>query len=283
MYWYSKYLSVFEKPIDDVPDSFIKELNEKFKKFESKEEPLISISIIAQNEEEHILSCLWSLADNICDYPIEILAIDNHSTDRTGEIMKAAGLKYFYEEKKSLGHARQCGLTHSRGKYHLCMDGDTLYPPHFIQTYIENLQKPGIIAVSSFWSFVPDKNHSVASIKMYDFIKNIHLRFLFLKRPELVIRGMIFGFDTKKAQEIGFRTNIRRGEDGAMAVWLKKFGKIKLLTSRKTRVVTCVRTLDGDGSLWDNFILKTKRSMKGFKKYFTSKAEYKDQKDNILH
>ena len=282
MYWYSKYLSVFEKPIEDIPDSLIKELNGKFKKFESKEEPLVSISIIALNEENHIISCLWSLADNICDYPIEFIAIDNHSTDRTGEIMKAAGLKYFYEEKKSHGYARQCGLNHSQGKYCLCIDGDTLYPPHFIQTSIENLQKPDIIAVSSFCSFVPDKNHSVASIKIYEFIKNIHLRFLFLKRPELVVRGSSFGFDTKKGKEIGFRTNIKYGEDGAMAVWLKQFGKIKLITSRKTRVLTCVCSIDKDGSLWDNFILKTKRSLKGLKKYFTSQAEYKDQEDNII-
>ena len=282
MYWYSKYLPVFEKPVEEVPNSVIREIKEKFKKFETQEEPVATISIIAQNEEDHIISCLWSLADNVCDYPIEILAIDNHSTDRTGEIMKSAGLKYFDEEKKSLGYARQCGLTHSRGKYHLCMDGDTLYPPHFIQTYIETLKKPGIIAVSSLWSFVPDKDHSFSSIKTYEFLRNIHLRLLFHKRPELVIRGMVFGFDTKEGKKIGFRTNIKRGEDGAMAVGLKKLGKIKLLKGSKTRVVTCLRTLNSDGSLQKNFYIRTKKALKGFKKYFTSKEDYEDQESNKI-
>ena len=282
MYWYSKYLSVFEKPVEDVPDSVIREIRKKFEKFESKEDPVASISIIAQNEEDHIISCLWSLADSLCDYPIEFLAIDNHSTDRTGEIMKSSGLKYFYEEKKSIGYARQLGLTHSRGKYHLCIDGDTMYPPHFIQTFIENLKIPGIIAISSFWSFVPDKNHSYTSIKIYDFLRDIHLRILFVKRPELVIRSMTFGFDTKRGKEIGFKTNIKRGEDCSMAMGLKQYGGIKLLTGRKTRVVTCLRTLNSDGSLWKNFYLKTKKALKGFKKYFTEKNEYKDLEDNII-
>jgi len=282
MYWYSKYLPVFEKPVEDVPDSVISEIRKKFEKFKTQEEPLATISIIAQNEEDHIISCLWSLADNVCDYPIEILAIDNHSTDRTGEIMKSAGLKYLYEEKKSPGYARQCGLTHSRGKYHLCMDGDTLYPPHFIQTYIETLKEPGIIAVSSLWSFVPDKDHSLRSIKTYEILRNIHLRLLFHKRPELVIRGMVFGFDAKAGKEIGFRTNIKRGEDGAMAVGLKKLGKIKLLKSSKTEVVTCLRTLNNDGSLQKNFYIRMKKALKGLKKYFIAQEEYKDQEDNII-
>jgi len=281
MSWYSNYLSVFEKPFELAPESVIKKVRNNLTRL-ACDKPLISVVLIAHNEDTRILSCVWSLSENICRYPTEIIGVNNHSSDRTTDVFDSIGLKWFNEDKKGPGHARTCGLKHARGEYHLCIDSDTMYPPLYIQTMIDELRKPGISAVTGLWSFVPDKNHPRLGLKLYESLRDIHLRFLFVRRPELCVRGMVFGFRTEQAKEVGFRVNIIRGEDGAMALGLKEYGKIKLVTKRKARAVTCVGTLNADGSLFKSFWVRVTKTLKGFKKYFTTRTEYKDRESNLI-
>ena len=114
---------------------------------------------IAHNEEKRILSCLWSLCENQHNYPVEILVINNHSTDHTEEVLKELGVTYFNEYQKGPGFARQCGLNHARGKYHLCIDADTLYPPQYISTMIKVLQDKEVAGAYALWSFLPNEHH----------------------------------------------------------------------------------------------------------------------------
>lgn len=281
MNWYSKYLSVFEKPFSSVSESTILKIREKLKTINSKE-PVVSVVLIAHNEETRILGCLWSLSENITEYPVEIIGVNNHSNDRTAEAMDAVGLKWFNEEKKSPGHARNCGLSHAKGKYHLCIDSDTMYPPLYIQTMTHELRKKGISGVTGLWSFLPDQHHSRTGLMVYEALRDVHLRLLFQRRPELCVRGMVFGFETELGRKIMFRTNIIRGEDGAMSVGLKNYGRLKLITTRKARAVTSTGTLSTDGSLTKSFWIKFKKALKGFNKYFTTKAQYRDQDSNLI-
>ena len=281
MIWYNKYLVVFEKPFEACPPLLTQEIREKLKKINSPN-PLVSVVLIAHNEETRLLSCVWSLCDNITSFPIEIIGVNNHSTDRTAEVMDAVGLPSFYEEKKSPGHARTCGLMNAKGKYHLCIDSDTMYPPFYIQTMTEELMKPGISGVTGLWSFIPDKDHSRAGLLLYEFLRDVHLRLLFRKRPELCVRGMVFGFPTELGRKVGFRTAIIRGEDGALALGLKEYGKIKLVLSYKTRAVTSNGTLNASGSLFKSFQARFIKALKGFGKYFTTRSEYKDRESNLI-
>ena len=124
MIWYSKYLQVYNKAFQATSTSIIEEVRGKLREMNS-DSPLVSVVIIAHNEETRILACIWSLCDNSIDFPIEIMAINNNSTDRTVDVLNQTGIRWFNEEKKGPGHARQCGLNHARGKYYLCIDADT--------------------------------------------------------------------------------------------------------------------------------------------------------------
>ncbi|MGV8139814.1 MAG: glycosyltransferase family 2 protein [Mangrovibacterium sp.] len=281
MVWYSKYLSVFEKPFGFAPDSIIEEIKQKLVK-KNSDHPVASVVVIAHNEETRLLSCLWSISDNQCKYPIEVIGVNNNSSDRTSEVFEAVGLRPYFEEKKSCGYARQCGLNHAKGKYYICIDADTMYPPTYIQMMVDALEKPGIIAVSALWSFIPDKRHSRLGLKIYELLRDIHIRIIYIKRPELGVRGMVLAYQTEYGRKVGYRVWIIRGEDGAMALGLKQYGKIKLITSAKARAVTCSGTLDSDGSLFDSFRIKSMKALKGFHKYFTTKTEYKDQESNLI-
>lgn len=281
MAWYNKYLTVFEKPLSIVPQNIVNEVREKLKEKQSAK-PLASVVLIAHNEEKHLLSCLWSLCDNSCDFPIEILVVNNNSTDTTTEVLDLLGAVWFDEKKKGPGFARQCGLNHARGKYHICIDADTMYPPCYIKTHVEELMKPGVACTFGLWSFIPDKEHTKVGLTIYEFLRDIHLRIQAIKRPELCVRGMVFGFDTELGRKIGFRTDIIRGEDGSLALKMKPYGKLVFLTTRKARALTSNSTLNADGSLMNSFIIRIKKALRGIGGLFTPKTEYKDENKNLI-
>lgn len=280
--WYQPYLPVFGKPFDSVSKEVRTTVGLKLKERQSDTTPLVSVVLIAHNEEKHLLSCLWSLANNHCDFPIEILAVNNNSTDGTERVLQQLGVTYFNETQKGPGHARQCGLDHARGRYHLCIDADTLYPPHYIATHLRALMQPGVACTFGLWSFMPDEQHSRLELGCYESLRDLYLRIQAINRPELCVRGMNFGFDTELARRFGFRTDIIRGEDGSLALALKPHGKLVLLTTNRVRVLTSNATLNADGSLLKSLQIRTLKALKGLSGLFLKKTVYKDDSTNLI-
>lgn len=281
MSWHSKYLTIFDKPIDEVPDDLIREIRNKVMDKQS-DEPLASVILIAHNEERRILSCIWSLSENICNIPIEIIAVNNNSTDNTMRAMELSGVISLDEKAKGPGHARQCGLNHARGKYHICIDSDTLYPPYYIQTMVDALSKPNIVYAFSLWSFMNDNNHSSFGLFFYELFRDFYLYLQSFKRPELCVRGMAFAFNTELGKKIGFRTDIKRGEDGSLALALKAYGKSKFIQSRKVRVLTSNSTLNLDGSFRKSFTRRLKKAFKNLTAMLHPKNDYVDKDSNLI-
>ena len=281
MKWYTKYLQVYEKPFVDAPQSVIDEVRNKLAKLQSNQ-PVVTVSLIGYNEEKRLLACLWSLSEMICKYPVEIIGVDNESTDRTAEIYQATGIPYYTENQHSCGFARLCGLNNAKGKYHINIDSDTLYPPHYVETMIKVLEKPGVVAVSSLWSYIPDKNHSWIGLKFYEFARDVHLYLQSFNRPELSVRGLVFAYRTDYARQVGIRTDIRRGEDGSLALGLKKYGKIVFVRKRKARAVTGYGTISADGSLLNSFKVRVLYALKGIGGIFSKKEVYKDEDSNLI-
>lgn len=281
MKWYQKYLTVFEKNLTEIPQSVQQEISNKLQNFIS-DNPLVSVVVIAHNEEKRLWGCLWSLADNLCDFPVEIIGVDNLSDDHTAAIFRQSGVRFFEEPKKGPGHARQCGLDQAKGKYYICIDADTLYPPRYIQTLVRQLERKGVAGVYALWSFLPGEKYSRRKLWVYETLRDLHLKIQSFRRPELSVRGMVFGFNTGYAKQIGFRTDIIRGEDGSMALGLKKYGKLKFINSRKARAITSTGTLSADGSLLQSLKVRIQKHLKSFTGYFVSKNEYKDEDSNLL-
>lgn len=282
MAWYEKYLAAFERPYKDVPAEIKKTVREKLKRFSPTETPLCSVVLIAHNEEKHILGCLWSLCENQVDFPTEIIVADNHSTDATPQILDELGVIWFEEEKKSPGFARQCGLDHARGKYHICIDTDTLYPSLYMATHVRYLEREGTACTYGLWSFLPGEGRSKVGLFFYELLRDIYLSVQNINRPELCVRGMTLAFRTEWGKQVGYRTNIIRGEDGMMALGLKKYGKLKMIRSRKARPRTSCGTLSGGGSLWRNTWERFKKALRGIGLLFTRQEEYEDRDYNLI-
>lgn len=278
--WYDKYLSIYGKSLDDIPEETFDEIKGKLAQKQS-DKPLVSIVVIAYNEEMRLTACLWSLSELRTQYPIEILGVNNNSKDRTEEVYQRLGLPYFNEQKQSPGFARKCGLDHAKGKYHFCIDADTFYPSRYIDLMMTQLTRPDVSCVSSFWSFFPDKNHSRSGLFLFELIRDMFLYVQHFKRPELCVRGMVFAFNADYARQVKIRTDIRRGEDGSLALSLKPFGKIAFLYHRQARPVTGYGTI-GSQSLWQSFVQHVKIQSKGISRVFYKKDHYEDSEDNLV-
>ena len=266
--------------MDDIPDETFDEIKGKLAQKQS-DKPLVSIVVIAYNEEKRLTACLWSLSELKTQYPIEILGVNNNSKDRTEEVYQRLGLPYFNEQKQSPGFARQCGLEHTKGKFHFCIDADTFYPPRYVDLMMTKLKKPGVSCVSSFWSFFPDENHSRYGLFLFELIRDAFLFIQHFKRPELCVRGMVFAFNVEYARQVKIRTDIRRGEDGSLALALKPYGKIAFLYHRDARPVTGYGTI-GSQSLWQSFVQHVKIQGKGISRFFFKKDHYEDSDDNLV-
>lgn len=99
--------------------------------------PLISVIVPVYNIENYIERCLNSLqAQSMKD--IEIIIIDDGSTDRSGQICDAfaekdSRFKVIHKNNEGLSAARNDGLDISRGKYIMFVDGDDWVDPKFCE------------------------------------------------------------------------------------------------------------------------------------------------------
>ncbi len=280
MAWYDKYLSIYDKPFSEVPANVVEETRDRLAKMQS-DKPLISIVVIAYNEETHLQACLWALSEIKCKYPLEIIGVNNDSKDRTAEIFEASGIPYYTEYQHSCGYARRCGLQHAKGKYYFDVDADTLYPLHYYDILMEELLKPDVSCVSSLWSYFPDKNHTKFGLTVFEFCRDLFLWVQHFKRPELSVRGLVFAYNIDYARNEEYRVDIIRGEDGSMALALKKYGKIAFVYNRKARAITGYGTLN-DESLWDSFVKRIKIQGKGIMRIFHKTEHYEDSEDNLV-
>ena len=161
-------------------------------------------------------------------------------------------------------------------------DADTIYPPRYVETMVDALERRGAVAASSLWSYIPDAAHSAAGLWLYELARDTHLWLQSFQRPELSVRGLVFAYDTELARKVGIRTDIIRGEDGSLALGLKPYGRIAFVRSRRARAVTGYGTVSKDGTLLDSFRVRAVKALKGLGGMFFKKSEYKDEEDNLL-
>ena len=92
---------------------------------------------------------------------------------------------------------------------------------------------------------------------------------------------MTFAFNADYARKCTIRTDIRRGEDGSLALELKRFGKIAFLYNRQARPVTGYGTI-GNQSMWQSFIDHVKIQCKDLARIFYKTDHYDDSEDNMV-
>lgn len=259
---------ILDKPllIENYSKYEIENLKQKLARFNSKN-PVVTIVIPAWNEEYGILHTLISLANTTCSYAVELLVVDNNSTDGTGALLHKLGVKSLLETKQGVGHARTKGLINAKGKYILTGDSDTLYPPMWI-THMTNAmmlnEEAKVHCVTGSYSFIPSKKATRWKYAIYEMLSTVIIRRKQKFEPYLAAVGFSCGFVRDKGIAVdGYNIEMQRTcrgnagvldtnatEDGMMALRLMKAGgKIKCINSRNTKVWTSDRRIHMDGGL----------------------------------
>ncbi len=100
----------------------------------------LSFVIPAYNEENLIGKCLDSILKQVADRPgeIEIIVVNNASTDRTREVASSfPGVVVVDESKKGITHARHAGFLTSSGNLIAFVDADTMLTSGWIDKVLK--------------------------------------------------------------------------------------------------------------------------------------------------
>jgi cellulose synthase/poly-beta-1,6-N-acetylglucosamine synthase-like glycosyltransferase len=108
-----------------------------------EDEPMISVIVAARNEEKNILNCLQSISNqNYNPQRIEIIVVDDHSTDQTAGITQDFIKNHTNFNISLLKQTKQTGkksalrlaLTKAKGEYILITDADCLHKQGWIKS-----------------------------------------------------------------------------------------------------------------------------------------------------
>jgi len=201
--------------------------------------PLISVIVTTKNEEANIENCLRSIESQ--RYPkenLEIIVIDNQSTDRTQEIaQKFTSLVLDKGPERSA--QRNFGiLSVAKGEHALFLDADMILAPNLIQGCVQKIRQAGSIALH-----IPE---IILGDNFWSKVRRFERRFY----DGTVVDGVRF-FRIEDFKEAGgFDESLSGPEDWDLDKKLKQRGSIGL--------VSCQPILDWDHKTWSqsDFISK---------------------------
>lgn len=116
--------------------------------------PELTVIICTYNRAALLRRCLEAVAlQTLPPERLEVLVIDNRSSDGTGPMVQAFLPKhphfhYFLEQKQGLSHARNRGLAEATGLYVAYLDDDALAVPHWAECLLAAFrQEPSPLSV----------------------------------------------------------------------------------------------------------------------------------------
>ena len=132
-----------------------------------KELPLVSIVIPTYNRARWLKECVESALAQ--DYQrLEVLVVDDGSTDDTGEIIKAftdPRLRYIKKEHTGAPATRNYGILHAEGEFILWLDSDDVLLPHTVEKELAIFDRfPAAEAAYGDWKFIDAKGRETGQV-----------------------------------------------------------------------------------------------------------------------
>ncbi|GAB3678039.1 glycosyltransferase [Actinocorallia lasiicapitis] len=114
-------------------------------------QPPLTVIVPAFNEEAGIAASVRSLMDTDYQGPLEILVVDDGSTDRTAEIVDALrvpGVRLIRKANGGKPSALNAGIEQARGEILVMVDGDTVFQRDTLRQLVKAFTDPVVGAVS---------------------------------------------------------------------------------------------------------------------------------------
>jgi glycosyltransferase involved in cell wall biosynthesis len=101
---------------------------------------LVSVVMAAFDEEAFIGEALHSVLSQTYA-PVEVIVVDDGSTDRTVEIARGLGVRVLRQSNAGPAAARNAGLALARGRYWTIFDADDVMPPDALAHQVAELER----------------------------------------------------------------------------------------------------------------------------------------------
>jgi len=240
-----------------------------------KSEALVSVIIPCFNSEKWIKFTLESVYQQSYKN-IEIILIDDGSTDNTKSIIKNyyKDIKYIFKKNEGPAAARNVGLKIATGEYIAFLDSDDLWDHQKIKKQVDYLDNHGEIALvfnnvkvineENEIQYITNKKVPMNKKKL---IRDLYLGKIGMNTPTIMIRRSVFD------EVNGFDESLKRREDHYLMIEIAaKFQVIFMedsLTSVRVNSKSISRTTKPDEllELYSPFLKKTVDNFPFLKKY----------------
>lgn len=113
--------------------------------------PLVSVVVPAYNRERMLPEVLANIRGQ--GYPnLEIIVVDDGSTDRTAEVARAQpDVRLFEQPNGGPAQARNRAIINARGEFIACLDSDDLWPDGMLAHLVDALRRDADAEVARGW------------------------------------------------------------------------------------------------------------------------------------
>ncbi len=120
----------------------------------------VSIVVLTYNSEKTISRCLSGIREN--DYPreaLEVLVLDNGSTDHTLKIVEDMNVKYYSYPTLNISQLRNRGVKIAQGEIVGFVDSDCIVAKDWVSNVVRNFQNEDVGIVGNEYLLPPDASY----------------------------------------------------------------------------------------------------------------------------
>lgn len=212
------------------------------KKRRARRNALVTILIPAHNEEKSLTRCLDSVRrSSVRD--LEIIVIDDASTDRTWEILNEYVRKHpdFNRPIRPLRCIKNVGKAGAlnyalrrgiKGEFVMTLDADSILHPHAIQNAVDYfIDDPNVVGVAANVR-VMDAKSILGLVQKFEYMVGYRSKkFYSISNSEFIVGGVASTYRYSVLKEVGFYDNDIQTEDIALSL------KVASLGNRKHKLV----------------------------------------------
>ncbi|WP_446034248.1 bifunctional polysaccharide deacetylase/glycosyltransferase family 2 protein [Streptomyces olivaceus] len=186
----------------------------------------VSVVVPAYNEKECIEATLRSLARST--HPVEIIVVDDGSTDGTAEIAESLGLpgvRVVRQANAGKPAALNNGVRHARYDILVMMDGDTVFEPDTVRHLVQPFADPAVGAVAGN-AKVGNRRTLIGAWQHIEYVMGFNLdrRMYDLLRCMPTIPGAIGAFRREAVLQAGGMSDDTLAEDTDITIALHRAG-----------------------------------------------------------
>jgi glycosyltransferase involved in cell wall biosynthesis len=161
--------------------------------------PLVSVVIPVKNGRETLGACLRSIRRSSYRN-VEIIVVDDHSTDESGEIATGYGCTLIRSgDGTGANHARNLGAGAAKGDVLIFVDSDIVVRRETLLEIVETLEDEAIDAVVGIYTA---RHRHESFVSQY---KNLWVRYSYIKSPPAIdwLFGSISGIRRPAFEQLG--------------------------------------------------------------------------------